>query len=103
MRDEELKSFPWRSWRFSLVLIRVYLRFHSRFSRRSWRPWRFNMVIDSLGVLAVQFRIGFVGVYRRPSAAKLVLDLIRVYLRLNFLFCFSWRPGGSILSPERPC
>jgi hypothetical protein len=48
MRDEDLKSFSWRSW----------------------RPWRFNIFIDSLGVLAVQFRISFGGVYRRPSAAE---------------------------------
>jgi len=25
----------------------------------------------------------FIGVYRRPSAAKLVLDLIRIYLRFH--------------------
>jgi hypothetical protein len=37
----------------------------------------------SLGGLAVQFRIVFIGVYRRPSAAKLVLDVIRLYLRLS--------------------
>jgi hypothetical protein len=87
MRDEELKSFPWRSWQF-------------------------NIVIDSLGVLAVQFRIGFIGVYRRVSAAKLVLELIRVYLRLSaarflvlsFLASLAVR-GLSVwvLSPEKPC
>jgi hypothetical protein len=79
-------------------LIRVYLRFDSGFLGALGVLGGSIIVLGSLGVLAV--RNCLIGVYRRSSAANLVLDLIRVYLRFHsgslgvlavqLSFCFSF-------------
>jgi len=42
----------------------------------------FELILLILLILSI-FVLAVIGVHQRPSAAKLVLDLIRVYLRLS--------------------
>ena len=70
-----------------LILIRVYLRFHSCFSWRSWRPRRFN------NCSWFSWRLG---------GSILVLVFICVHLRLSAVpFLFS-RFSGTGASPPSP-